>query len=101
DEVFDGMRVVFVAPETDGTGAEFELLEPLDGGAVADYIERRGEGVQHVAFEVDGIESELERLDDAGVRLIDDEPRDGARGKRVAFVHPSETNGVLLELCEK
>ncbi|MDY6776320.1 methylmalonyl-CoA epimerase [Halorutilales archaeon Cl-col2-1] len=97
EEEFGGMRVIFLEA---GEG-EFELLEPLDDdGAVARHLEKRGEGIQHVAVKVDSIEDELERLEDLGIRLIDDEPRPGAGGKQVAFLHPGDTHGVLLELCE-
>ncbi|MDY6764954.1 MAG: methylmalonyl-CoA epimerase [Halobacteria archaeon] len=97
EEEFGGMRIVFLEA---GKG-EFELLEPLDDeGAVARFIEKRGEGIQHVAVEVDDVADELKRLRERGVTLIDEEPRPGAGGKRIAFVHPRDTNGVLLELCE-
>ncbi|MDY7081591.1 MAG: VOC family protein, partial [Halobacteria archaeon] len=94
-EEFDGMRVTFL---DDG---RFELLEPLDGeSAVARHLEKRGEGMQHVAVRVDDIVSEMERLEDEGVRLLSDEPRKGAKGKLIAFLHPGDTHGVLFELCE-
>lgn len=97
EEEFNGMRVIFLEA---GEG-EFELLEPLDDdGAVARHLEKRGEGIQHVAVKVDSIEDQLERLEELGIRLIDDEPRPGAGGKQVAFLHPGDTHGVLLELCE-
>jgi methylmalonyl-CoA/ethylmalonyl-CoA epimerase len=74
------------------TDSEVELLESTDpDGPVAKYIDARGEGVQHIAFE----------LKAKGVRLIDQEPRKGAGGAKIAFVHPKETNGVLVEICER
>ncbi|MFO7600666.1 MAG: methylmalonyl-CoA epimerase [Candidatus Desulfacyla sp.] len=84
------------------TDSEVELLESTDpDGPVAKYINARGEGIQHVAFRVENIEEALAELKAKGVRLIDQEPRNGAGGARIAFIHPKETNGVLVELCER
>jgi methylmalonyl-CoA/ethylmalonyl-CoA epimerase len=84
------------------TDSELELLESTEpDGPVAKYIESRGEGIQHIAFRVENIEEALKELKDKGVRLIDQEPRKGAGGARIAFIHPKETHGVLVELCEK
>lgn len=81
---------------------EVELLESTaPDGPVAKYIEKRGEGVQHIAFVVDDIEKALEELKEKGIRLIDEKPRRGAGNKKIAFLHPKSTNGVLVELCEK
>jgi methylmalonyl-CoA/ethylmalonyl-CoA epimerase len=78
-----------------------ELLEPTSADSpVAKFLEKRGPGVHHIAVRVDDIRSVLARLKERGARLIDDEPRVGAGGSLVAFVHPSSTNGVLLELVE-
>ena len=71
-----------------------------DDSAIAKFIDKRGEGIHHVAIEVDDIESELARLKREGFQLIDEKPRFGAHGMRIAFVHPKATNGVLIELCE-
>jgi methylmalonyl-CoA/ethylmalonyl-CoA epimerase len=71
-----------------------------DDSAIAKFIDKRGEGIHHVALEVDDIESELARLKREGFQLIDEKPRFGAHGMRIAFVHPKATNGVLIELCE-
>lgn len=80
---------------------EFELLESTsDDGPVARFIEKNGEGVQHVAIQVDDIDAALAELKEKGVRLIDETPRYGAGNKRIAFVHPKATRGVLLELCQ-
>jgi methylmalonyl-CoA/ethylmalonyl-CoA epimerase len=82
--------------------SELELLESTaPDGPVAKYIESRGEGIQHIAFRVENIEDALKELKEKGVRLIDQEPRKGAGGARIAFIHPKETHGVLVELCEK
>jgi methylmalonyl-CoA/ethylmalonyl-CoA epimerase len=79
-----------------------ELLEPTgDASAIARFLSRRGEGVHHLCFEVDDIEAALARLRAAGVQLIDETPRPGAGGCRVAFVHPRGMAGVLVELLEK
>lgn len=84
------------------TDSEVELLESTEpDGPVAKYIDSRGEGVQHVAFRVENIEEALAELKSKGVRLIDQQPRNGAGGARIAFIHPKETNGVLVELCER
>jgi len=68
---------------------------------VARFIEKRGEGIHHIALEVDDVAVTLKTLRDRGYRLIDEKPRIGAGGVRVAFVHPRSTSGVLIELCEK
>ena len=82
--------------------SEIEILESTTAdGAVARFIEGRGEGVQHIALRVDNIDAALEELKDKGVRLIDEKPRQGARGSRIAFIHPKSTHGVLLELVER
>ena len=84
------------------TDSEVELLESLEpDGPVAKYIEKRGEGIQHIAFRVDDINQCLAELKEKGVRLIDQTPRHGAGGAKFAFIHPKETNGVLVEICER
>jgi methylmalonyl-CoA/ethylmalonyl-CoA epimerase len=84
------------------TDSELELLESTaPDGPVAKYIDSRGEGVQHIAFRVENIDEALKELKEKGVRLIDQEARKGAGGARIAFIHPKETHGVLVELCEK
>ena len=82
--------------------SEVELVESTDSdGPVAKYLDSRGEGVQHIAFRVEDIEEALRELKEKGVRLIDKTPRKGAGGAKIAFIHPKETNGVLVELCER
>jgi len=82
--------------------SEVELLESTaPDGPVAKYIEKKGEGIQHVAFRVENIEEALAELKEKGVRLIDEKPRVGAGGAKIAFLHPKSTNGILVELCER
>jgi methylmalonyl-CoA/ethylmalonyl-CoA epimerase len=82
--------------------SEVELLESTSpDGPVAKYIEKRGQGIQHVAFRVENIEAALEELKQKGIQLIDQTPRMGAGGAKIAFLHPKATNGVLVELCER
>jgi len=82
--------------------SEVELLESTaPDGPVASYIEKKGEGIQHVAFRVENLEAALSELKEKGIRLIDQQPRIGAGGARIAFLHPKSTNGVLVELCER
>jgi methylmalonyl-CoA epimerase len=79
-----------------------ELLEPTaPDGPIARFIDRKGEGLHHIALRVPGVADELVRLDAAGVPLIDREPRSGAEGARIAFLHPKALGGVLAELVER
>jgi methylmalonyl-CoA/ethylmalonyl-CoA epimerase len=81
---------------------EVELLESTaPDGPIAGFLEKRGEGVQHIAFRVANIEEALAELKAKGVRLIDEKPRRGAGGAKIAFLHPKSTYGVLVELCER
>lgn len=80
---------------------KIELLEGTDPeSAISKFIEKRGEGVQHIAFAVKNIENVLEDLKNKNVQLIDEKPRKGAEGLHIAFLHPKSTGGVLVELCE-
>lgn len=82
--------------------SEVELLESTaPDGPVAKYIEKRGQGIQHVAFRVENIDEALAELKAKGVQLIDQQPRTGAGGAKIAFLHPKATNGVLVELCQR
>jgi methylmalonyl-CoA/ethylmalonyl-CoA epimerase len=82
--------------------SELEILESTSPeGAVARFIESRGEGIQHIALRVDNLEEALQELREKGVKLIDEKPRRGAGGAKIAFIHPKATNGVLLELSER
>ena len=81
---------------------KIELLEATDPeSAIAKFIDKKGEGIQHVAFAVEGLQENLDELAAKGVRLIDAQPRKGAEGLNIAFLHPKSTLGVLTELCEK
>jgi methylmalonyl-CoA/ethylmalonyl-CoA epimerase len=94
----EGMRIAFLT----AGDVEIELLESTRPGTpIAGFIERKGEGIHHLCFEVDDVEAELEAYRRKGARLIDETPRTGAEGERIAFVHPKSTGGVLVELIEK
>ncbi len=82
--------------------SKIELLEATNpDSAIAKFIEKRGEGIHHLAFEVKDIDAEIERLSGEGYQLIHQTPKDGADNKRIAFLHPKSTNGVLVELCQE
>lgn len=79
---------------------KIELLESTDPeGPISKFIEKRGEGIHHIAFAVNNIDEQLKHADREGVRLIDSNPRKGAEGLDIAFLHPKSTGGVLIELC--
>jgi len=81
---------------------KIELLESTDPeGPVAKFIEKRGEGIHHIAFAAENLSSSLKEIKDKGIKLIDESPRRGAEGLDIAFLHPKSTYGVLTELCEK
>ncbi len=81
---------------------EVELLESTtDDGPIARFIEKNGEGMQHIAFRVDNIEEAIEHMKEKGMRMIDETPRYGAGGAKIAFVHPKSSNRVLVELSER
>lgn len=78
-----------------------ELLESdQPDSPIGKFLEKRGPGIHHICFAVDDLEGTMKRCRDAGLRLIDDQPRLGAEGKRIAFLHPSSTGGILVELTE-
>jgi len=82
--------------------SELELLESTSpDGPIAKFIEKRGEGIQHIAFRVDNLEKTLEKLKEKGIILIDERPRYGAGDAKIAFLHPKSTNGILIELSER
>ena len=81
---------------------EVELLESTSpDGPIAKFIEAKGQGIQHMAFKVDNIEEAIEEMKAKGMRMIDEKPRYGAGGARIAFMHPKSSNGVLIELSER
>ena len=80
---------------------KIELLESTrEDGPIGKFIAKKGEGIHHVAFEVDDIRAEMNRLKEEGFRLLSEDPKLGADNKLVAFVHPKSANGVLIELCQ-
>ena len=103
----DGVHVleeqkVRVAFFSTGGETRIELLEPTDSESpVAKFIDRRGEGVHHIALRVRNIEAALEEFKRKGLRLVDEKPRVGVGGAKIAFIHPKSTRNVLFELCEK
>jgi methylmalonyl-CoA/ethylmalonyl-CoA epimerase len=93
-----GVKVAFLSS---GGETQLELLEPLSGDStVAKFLETRGEGIHHLAVKVKNVAGALAQFKKKGVALIDETPRKGAEGKKIAFVHPKSTKGVLLELSE-
>jgi len=81
-------------------GQKIELLESTDpDGVIEKYIKKKGEGIHHIAFAVNDIEAEMKRLTEAGFVLLNDKPRPGADNKLVCFLHPGNTNSILIELC--
>ena len=98
------------AVESEGVSTSFfmlgetkiELLEATNqDSAISKFIEKKGEGIHHIAYEVDDIEQEMLRLKAEGFDLINTKPKDGADNKRICFLHPKTTNGILVELCEE
>lgn len=80
---------------------EVELIEPGPGHSIAKFIEEKGEGIHHIALQVKGIEQILGELRKKGIKLIDEKPRIGSHGVRIAFLDPESTRGILIELCEE
>lgn len=98
------------AVESEGVSTSFfmlgetkiELLEATsENSSIAKFIEKKGEGIHHIAYAVENIEEEMNRLKKEGFELIHSQPKDGADNKRICFLHPKSTNGVLVELCEE
>jgi methylmalonyl-CoA/ethylmalonyl-CoA epimerase len=82
--------------------SEVELLEATsEDSPVAKFIEKNGEGIQHIAYRVDNVEAAIEEMKAQGMRMIDEKPRYGAGGAKIAFCHPKSTGGVLVELCQR
>ena len=96
EEVFDGMHVVFL----DMGNGYFELLEPQEDGTISRYLDTNGPGIHHVAVVTEDVHAALDRARDFDIALVDEEPRLGAWGHTVAFLHPKSTGGVLVEFVE-
>jgi methylmalonyl-CoA epimerase len=96
-EDYQGMKIGFV-PVGDSS---VELLQDVSGAsAIKRFVEKNGEGIHHIAFEVDDIHQAIAELKEKGIRLIDETPRSGAHGMTVAFMHPKATHGILMELVQ-
>ena len=81
---------------------KIELLQSTNANSsISKFIDKRGEGIHHIAFEVEDIDSEMKRLLKEGFELINESPKDGADNKKICFLHPKSTNGVLIELCQE
>lgn len=95
------VKVGFYLVGAPGHEVRLELLEPLSADSpISAFLEKRGEGVHHVAYTVRDIEQRIAELKDGGIRMIDDSPRGGAHHTKIAFVHPKSSKGILTELCE-
>jgi methylmalonyl-CoA/ethylmalonyl-CoA epimerase len=93
----EGVRTAFLKSGPN----KIELLEPSSADSlIHKFIEKRGEGIHHIAFDVEDIAAEMERLKKAGFVLLNDQPKEGADNKLVCFLHPKSANGVLIELCQ-
>ncbi|MFN3404956.1 MAG: methylmalonyl-CoA epimerase [Cytophagaceae bacterium] len=83
-------------------GVKIELLQSTEAGGIIDkFIEKRGEGIHHIAFEVEDIDKEIARLKEEGFEFVSEKPKKGADNKLIAFLHPKTTNGVLIEICQE
>lgn len=99
-EAVESQKVKVAFLDTGNT--HIELLEPIgNDGAIAKFIEKRGQGIHHIALGVTSIEERIQEIKEQGIKMIDAEPRLGAGGAHVAFMHPKSTGSVLFELCEK
>jgi methylmalonyl-CoA/ethylmalonyl-CoA epimerase len=94
----ESVRVAFI----DAGNVKLELLEPMsEQSAIHSFIEKKGEGIHHIAFGVEGIEQRMNELREKGIRILNEQPKIGAGGAQVAFLHPKSSFGVLYELCDK
>jgi methylmalonyl-CoA/ethylmalonyl-CoA epimerase len=109
-KLFGRQHYKIEAVEAEGVNTSFfhagetkiELLEATNAESpIAKFIEKRGEGIHHIAFEVADIETEIKRLKNEGFTVLNDTPKNGADNKRIVFLHPKTTNGTLIELCEE
>ncbi|WP_188453717.1 methylmalonyl-CoA epimerase [Virgibacillus oceani] len=93
----EGVKVAFLKIGE----SRFELLEPLDDtSTIQKFLDKKGEGIHHIALEVDNVEERLQKYKQAGIKLINEEAKSGAHNSQIAFIHPKAANGVLLELCQ-
>ncbi|MEI6134561.1 MAG: methylmalonyl-CoA epimerase [Desulfomonile sp.] len=96
-EDYQGMKIAFI-PIGDSS---VELLQDVSGSsAIKKFLDKNGEGIHHIAYEVDDINQAISELKAKGIKLIDEKPRQGAHGMSVAFMHPKATHGILMELCQ-
>jgi methylmalonyl-CoA epimerase len=96
-EEYQGMKIAFI-PIGDSS---VELLQDVSGSsAIKKFLDKNGEGIHHIAYEVDDINQAISELKAKGIKLIDEKPRQGAHGMSVAFMHPKATHGILMELCQ-
>jgi len=99
-EVVDSEGVITSFFQTENT--KIELLQALDeNNAISKFIKKRGEGIHHIAFEVENIEKEIKRLKKLGFKIINETPKKGADNKLICFIHPKSTHHVLIELCQE
>lgn len=110
EKLFGRAHYKIESVESEGVSTSFfmlgetkiELLQAsTETSAIAKFIEKKGEGIHHIAYEVDNLEEEMARLKNEGFELINVQPKDGADNKRICFLHPKSTNGVLIELCQE
>ncbi|MFP3868642.1 MAG: methylmalonyl-CoA epimerase [Desulfobacteraceae bacterium] len=99
EEVVESQKVKVCFFKVGETNLEL-LLATSPDSPVAKFIDKNGEGIHHIALEVEDIAAAVEELKAAGVRMVDEQPREGAHGAKVAFIHPKSTHGVLIELCQ-
>ncbi len=99
-ETVESEKVITAFFKTGETKIEL-LQDEREDGVISKFIERKGEGIHHIAFEVENIRNEMARLKQAGFTVLNEEPKKGADNKLVCFLHPKSTNGVLIELCEQ
>ncbi len=93
----EGVKTAFY----DGNNVKLELLEATtEDSPISKFIAKRGEGLHHIAFEVDDIEKRMEELKSKGFRLLNEKPKKGADNKLICFIHPKDTNGILIEMCQ-
>ncbi len=103
EEVADqAVRIASFDLDGSSVGARIELTEPIgENSPISKFLAKRGEGIHHLAFEVDDVAAELAHLKSEGIELIDEIPRMGSHGMLIAFLHPKSTGGVLIEICQK